>query len=186
MLLNKTDKTDYLLLLLFAFSAMAVQGTFLQVALHIVLPIVFVIIGIQNIHGLLPNKSLKYYLALVLWLGISCLTAFDSEVAFHEMIKIVSAFLCSFAAYHLAIKKQNIIWVYIIMILSFASMMYYASNNIGFSIAYEAQDRLQDEVQSRRPADLQVRGPDARDFSVFRSIRLIDAAVHGADLPFTE
>lgn len=32
------------------------------------------------------------------------------------------------------------------MILSFGSMMYYASNNIGFEIAYEVQDRLQDDV----------------------------------------
>lgn len=146
MLLNKTEKTDWLLLLLFAFSAMAVEGNILQVALHIVLPIVFLIIGIQNLHGLLPNKSLKYYFALVIWLGMSCLTAYYSEAAFHEMIKIASAFLCSFAAYHLATKKNNIIWLYIIMILSFASMMYYASNNIGFLIAYEVQDRLQDEV----------------------------------------
>ncbi len=146
MLLSKTSKIDWLVLLLFAFSAMALEGTMLQIALHVVLPIVFIIIGIQHVNGLLPNISLKYYLALLIWLGLSCFTAYNSDVAFSSMIKIASTFLCSLAAYHLACKRSIVVWLYMIMLLRFVLMMYYARNNIGYTIAYEMQDRLQDEV----------------------------------------
>ena len=134
------------LLMLVAISAVALEGSFLQIALHILLPIVFLVVVFFCIRDLLPNPSLKKYLYLLAWLGIASLFAYNRDVAFRDMIKIASGFFLSLSIYHLLQVEGNVKWLYLIIISSFASMMYYASINIGFMIAQEFQDRLQDDV----------------------------------------
>lgn len=132
--------------MLVAISAVALEGSFLQIALHILLPIVFLVVVFFCIRDLLPNPSLKKYLYLLAWLGIASLFAYNRDVAFRDMIKIASGFFLSLSIYHLLQVEGNVKWLYLIIISSFASMMYYASINIGFMIAQEFQDRLQDDV----------------------------------------
>ena len=134
------------LLMLVAISAVALEGSFLQIALHILLPIVFLVVVFFCIRDLLPNPSLKKYLYLLAWLGIASLFAYNRDVAFRDMIKIASGFFLSLSIYHLLQVEGNVKWLYLIIISSFASMMYYAIINIGFMIAQEFQDRLQDDV----------------------------------------
>lgn len=134
------------LLMLVAISAVALEGSFLQVALHILLPIVFLVVVFFCIRDLFPNPSLKKYMYLLAWLCIVSLFAYNRDVAFRDMIKIASGFLLSLSFYHLAQVEGNVKWLYFIIISSFASMMYYASTNIGFMIAQEFQDRLQNDV----------------------------------------
>lgn len=132
--------------MLVAISAVALEGSFLQIALHILLPIVFLVVVIFCIRELLPNPSLKKYMYLLAWLCIVSLFAYNRDVAFRDMIKIASGFFLSLSMYHLTQVKGNAKWLYLIMISSFASMMHYASTNIGFMIAQEFQDRLEDDV----------------------------------------
>lgn len=134
------------LLMLVAISAVALEGSFLQIALHILLPIVFLVVVFICIRDLLPNPSLKKYMYLLAWLFIASLFAYNRDVALQGMIKIASGFFLSLSIYHLSQVEGNAKWLYLIMISSFASMMYYASTNIGFVIAQEFQDRLGDEV----------------------------------------
>ena len=140
------DKTDWFLLILIGFCAIAIDGIVLQVSLHVILPFVFTMVGIRNASKFFPNNSLKVYLFLVLWLGVCSIFACDPKVAITMMIKIISGFLCSFTLYHLALKEKNIVWVYLIVIASFVSMMVYANNNIGLIIAENIGDRLQNDI----------------------------------------
>ncbi len=143
---KKDNKVDWFLLLLVGFCAISIYGTALQISLHVILPFVFVVVGIRNAKKLSPNNSLKLYLALVLWLGLCSIFAYDTSVANVLMVKILSGFLCSFMLYHLAYKEKNVLWIYFIVIASFISLMIYAKNNIGLVIAESVGERLQDDV----------------------------------------
>ena len=142
---EKFSLIEFIFLLLFCISSFAIEGRFLQIALWVLLPIVFIYIIIKNKHHTFSNSSIKKYLILVIWLGFASLFAYNRDVAFREMVKISSTFLCSVAAYHFARNKYNINILYLAMIGCFASILYYAYNNIGLLIAYVEQERLQDE-----------------------------------------
>ena len=99
------------LLMLVAISAVALEGSFLQIALHILLPIVFLVVVFICIRDLLPNPSLKKYMYLLAWLFIASLFAYNKDVALQGMIKIASGFLLSLSIYHLSQVEGNAKWL---------------------------------------------------------------------------
>lgn len=140
------NKVDWFLLLLVTFCATAIEGKSLQIALHVILPFIFIVVGIRYRRCLFRNKSLILYFTLIIWLCICSIFAYNTEVSFSAMIKILSGLLCSFMLYHLSTQESNILWIYCIVIASFVSIMIYANNNIGLIIAETYNERLQDDV----------------------------------------
>lgn len=136
---------EFVFLLLFCISTLAIKDRFLQISLWVILPSVFVYTMIRHWRHFFVNKSIKLYLFLVLWLAFASLFAYDTEVAFREMVKILSSFLCSVAGYHFAKNKNNTLVLYIAMVGCFISLLYYAFGNMEFLIATNYQERLQDD-----------------------------------------
>lgn len=139
---RKKQRPQWLMLGMFLFCAIFTLVPDLnKIALYVLIPIMLVLTFINNPAVIRKNKLIRSYFYIVVWMGITALTALYTDLAFSNMFTVVGTFCYSYILFYLAQRKSNQKYLYFIFVLHLVSLLYYAKTNIGFSL----DQRLNDE-----------------------------------------
>lgn len=150
-------KADIFLLILLAFSIIASSYQSLNmIGLYVCMPIFILSIWFRNWSGILKNKYVRFYLALVLWMILTALIGVDLDRSMHQMPMLLASFLISASIYQLALKPQNTNWLYLIYILYYLSLLLYLYFGGGLYIS--------DSTETERAGDVSM---NANNFAYY-------------------
>lgn len=95
----------------------------------------------------LENKSLVYYVILMIWLAITTLTSTDVSNSIKEMQAIVGGLIGSIPIYFICqSRKGGVNWIMLGYILLLASTIYYLQSNDMFITLDIEKERLEDDM----------------------------------------
>ena len=130
------------LLLVFAFVSFG--SSLQQTMLHIAVPGAFILAFIA-----IPDRKVNRYLGLIIglyvWEVVCTATAQYFSPAMTELRRVAACFMMIYAIYQLAKDQKYIPWLYLIYIVYYFSIVYYASTNIITPDYDYTEDRLDDK-----------------------------------------
>lgn len=130
------------LLIFFAYVSYGVQGM-QQTALWIAVPGSFILAFLA-----IPRKELslyvKYILLLYLWIAFTFIFAFDQKIASNHLQRLLGCFVMIYVFGLLAKDNKLVPWLYIVFIVYYLGMLWYANNNILIDFYDYTEDRMDD------------------------------------------
>lgn len=87
---------------------------------------------------------MKLQLALYLWMAFTALFAYDPVIAGNQVRRLAVCFMSIYSFYQLARNPKSIKWLYIVYLIFYLSMIYYAGTHI-YDVDFDySEDRLDD------------------------------------------
>ena len=115
-----------------------------SLSLYVVLPFSFLLSIFANGVSLKTNNYIHLLWGLFAWIAFTALYAVRTDYALRELNQILGVILISFV-YGVSAKKSEIVpWLYIVYIVLYLSIWYYASRNILGDITF-GENRLDDD-----------------------------------------
>jgi len=115
-----------------------------KIALFVIIPLLF-IYCLYSYSALIYNKYIQLYIAIVLWILISCFVASDIDLMLRELRIILGTFAVSCIFFALAQNKRYVPWLYLTFLLVVLINYVYLKNNI-LTDLYIGQERPDDEL----------------------------------------
>ena len=92
------------------------------------------------------DRYMKLQIALYLWVAFTALFAYKYNLALNQLRRIVVCFLMIYSIHQLGKDYKLTIWLYIVFILYYAGIVYYANTHILTEFYDYTEDRLDDDV----------------------------------------
>lgn len=132
MKLFKKYYIDWFPLLLFLMAFVLWRGSFYQVSLYLLIPILIVVTFSKNYRTITQCIYYRPYLLLLLWALLSSLINDYTADSLRKMIPIFASFLLSVSAYSIALKKNNSTFLYFAYFVFFVVIMMQTFQQSGF------------------------------------------------------
>lgn len=116
-----------------------------QTALYICVPGAFVITFFAT-SNFKASTSLKLLIAVYVWECITFLVAEDQAIALDELKRLAACFMMAFSFFYLGKKEKLIPWLYIIYVVYYLGMVYYARTNLLLDDFDYSEERLGDRI----------------------------------------
>lgn len=129
--LTKRDKLNSVSVFLLALCALAVYTPFNLVGIWIILPFIFICTLIKN--GGLANVNTTIYILILFLSLLSCLFAYNIDIAFSSLFSMLTGFVGYFCFYSLSKNIKNIPYLYAVYILYYIGMWWFVINNMGIN-----------------------------------------------------
>lgn len=91
------------------------------------------------------NIYMKLQLALYFWIAFTALFAYDPVIAESQVRRIVVCFMSIYCFNQLAMKQGMVKWLYVVYIIFYMGMLYYAGTHILDADFDYSEDRLDDD-----------------------------------------
>lgn len=127
----------------FAVASYAIEGM-QRIALWVAIPSATVL-SFLSFPQLKFNQYMKLQLALYLWVAFTALFAYYPEIANSQVRRIVVCFMSIFCFNQLAKKQGMVKWLYLVYIIFYLSMLYYAGTHILNDDFDYTEDRMDDD-----------------------------------------
>lgn len=135
-----------LFLLLFALFSFNFSETISQqTALYICVPGAFVLTFFAT-KNYKPSTCFKFLMAVYVWECITYLSAEDQSVALDELKRLLACFMLAFSFFYLGKKKELVPWLYLVYIVYYLGIVYYANTSILNEEFDYTEDRLGDRI----------------------------------------
>lgn len=123
---RKYRKADLFLLILLGFSIIASSYQNLNmIGLYVFMPILILKVWYKKWKEIINNKFVRYYLALVIWIFLTCFTGIDVDYSLSHIVPIIATFLISTSMYQLALNEKNTKGLYYVYIAYYFSLLFY-------------------------------------------------------------
>lgn len=130
-------------LLFFALASYALEGM-QRTALWIAIPTATVF-SFLLYPDLKLNVYMKLQFALYLWIAFTAVFAFNQTIATNQVRRIIVCFMSIYSFNQLARKQGLVKWLYVVYIVFYLSMLYYARTHI-LDVDFDyTEDRMDDE-----------------------------------------
>ena len=130
-------------LLFFALASYALEGM-QRTALWIAIPTATVF-SFLLYPDLKLNIYMKLQIALYLWIAFTAVFAFNQTIAMSQVRRIIVCFMSIYSFNQLARKQGLVKWLYVVYIVFYLSMLYYARTHI-LDVDFDyTEDRMDDE-----------------------------------------
>lgn len=133
------------LLLFFAVVSYFFPGGLQQISLWICVPGSAVLAYLAVPHHK-ADRYIKLQVALYLWVAFTALFAYNYNLALNQLRRIVVCFLMIYSIHQLGKDYKLTIWLYVVFILYYAGIVYYARTHILTGFYDYTEDRLDDDV----------------------------------------
>lgn len=133
------------LLMIFAVANYFFPGGLQQITLWVCVPGAAVLAFFAVPHHK-ASKYMKLQIALYLWVAFTALFAFRYDLALQQLRRIVVCFLMLYSINQLAKDYKLTMWLYIVFVLYYAGIVYYARTHILTDFYDYTEDRLDDNI----------------------------------------
>lgn len=141
---NVNSRTDFICILLVCFSAaVGLIPSLNTYAIYLAIPLSSLLLFLKEGYSG-SNKYFKTLCVMYLWVAFSSTWATYQDAANRQLHQLVGVILLGYTLTSLSKKLKNIAPLYIVFIISYAAVWYYAQNNI-LSVISVGVDRLSDD-----------------------------------------